>query len=303
MIEFQKVTFEDQAVIAPYARMNDSRSCEVTFANIYLWAREYPMAYAIVEECLVYRTMEETPKYCFPIGSTAEAKQRALSALLAYCREEGKPFLMGGVTPEQFALLDEWYPERFDISYDRDYADYVYETESLQTLAGKKLHGKRNHVNRFLKTHTDWQYEPINDSNREEVFQMAQQWRTENGCNDDEEKNVEMCVALNALRLLDDLHLTGGLLRVDGQVAAFAIGEPVCADTFVVHIEKALTEVEGAYPMINQQFALHAAKDYQYINREDDMGEEGLRQAKMTYRPVFLVEKGTVTERRIEKSC
>lgn len=299
MIEFHKVTLEDRTVIAPYARVNDSRSCEVAFANIYLWAREYPMEYAIVEDCLVYRTMEETPKYCFPIGSTAECRERAVRTLLSHCKADGKAFLMGGVTPEQFELLEEWLPGRFDISYNRDYADYVYETEALQTLAGKKLHGKRNHVNQFLRKHTDWQYEAIDADNREEVFQMAQRWRTENGCNDDEEKNAEMGVALNALRLLDELQLTGGLLRVEGQVAAFAIGEPVCADTFVVHIEKALTEVEGAYPMINQQFALHAAKGYRYINREDDMGEEGLRQAKMTYRPTFLVEKGTVREKQI----
>ena len=106
-----------------------------------------------------------------------------------------------------------------------------------------------------------------------------------------------MCVALNSLRLFRELHLIGGVLRAGGRVVAFCMGEPACDDTMVVHIEKALADVEGAYPMINQQFVLHEADKYLYINREDDAGEEGLRQAKLSYRPAILLEKGRVTER------
>ena len=129
---------------------------------------------------------------------------------------------------------------------------------------------------------------------------MALRWRNDNGCNDDLEKNAEMCVTLNALRLFEELGLTGGVLRVDGEIVAFTIGEPVCSDTFVVHIEKAYAEIPGAYNMINQQFVEHECMDYTYVNREEDTGAEGLRRAKLSYRPVFLVEKGTVTEQRKE---
>ena len=111
------------------------------------------------------------------------------------------------------------------------------------------------------------------------------------------EKNAEMCVTLNALRLFEELELKGGLLRVDGQIVAFTLGEPICSDTFVVHIEKAFAEVPGAYTMINQQFAEHECREYQYINREEDTGSEGLRKAKLSYRPAFMVEKGTVAEK------
>ena len=138
---------------------------------------------------------------------------------------------------------------------------------------------------------------PSGRKNLEECFQMALKWRNENGCNDDDEKNAEMCVTLNALRLFEELELTGGLLRAGGKIVAFTIGEPICSDTFVVHIEKAFAEVPGAYPMINQQFAEHACAGYQYINREEDTGSEGLRKAKLSYRPVFMVEKGMVTEK------
>ena len=104
-----------------------------------------------------------------------------------------------------------------------------------------------------------------------------------------------MCVTLNSLRLYKELGQTGGVLRIGNEIAAFAIGEPICEDTFVVHIEKAFPHIDGAYPMINQQFVLHECKDYKYVNREEDTGAEGLRRAKMSYRPAFMVEKGVVT--------
>ena len=117
---------------------------------------------------------------------------------------------------------------------------------------------------------------------------------------ENEEKRDEMCVALNALRLLEELGLSGGLLRVEGEVVAFTIGEPLNQDTFVVHIEKAFAEIQGAYPMINQQFVEHEAQNYLYVNREEDTGSEGLRKAKLSYRPAFLVQKGLVREKKEE---
>ena len=142
-----------------------------------------------------------------------------------------------------------------------------------------------------------WSYEPTTKDNVEDCFQMALKWRNENGCEEDLEKNAEICVTLNSLRLFEELGLKGGVLRIDGEVAAFTVGEPICSDTFGVHIEKAYAEVQGAYPMINQQFVSHECMDYKYVNREEDTGAEGLRKAKMSYRPVFMVEKGTVTRK------
>ena len=133
--------------------------------------------------------------------------------------------------------------------------------------------------------------------NLEECFQMALKWRKENGCNDDTDKNAEMCVTMNALRLFEELDLKGGILRIDGKIVAFTIGEPLSEDTFVVHIEKALGEIEGAYTMINQQFVQHAVWIINTVNREEDTGSEGLRKAKRSYRPVFMVEKGWVREK------
>ena len=152
-------------------------------------------------------------------------------------------------------------------------------------------------TNKFKKLYPNWQYERLNDSNVEECFQMALKWRNKNGCGEDPEKNSEMCVTLNSLRLYKELDLRGGVLRAEGNVVAFSIGEPVSDDTFVVHIEKAFADVPGAYPMINQQFVEHEVQGFSYVNREEDMGETGLRSAKESYHPIFMVEKGIVTEK------
>lgn len=294
--EFKRPELEDKDLINFYFAKAPGRSCERTFVNVYLWSRHYGATFAVIENALVFRYEEEKPAFSYPAGDN-ESVRRALEALMQYCREKGFPFRLYNVTVEHFAQLCEWFPDRFQIQYNRDSADYVYETEKLATLAGKKLHGKRNHINKFKTIYPDWSYESLNDGNVEECFQMALKWRNQNGCDDDPEKNAEMCVTLNSLRLYKELGLRGGVLKIGDRIAAFSVGEPLCSDTFVVHIEKAFPDIEGAYPMINQQFVLHECMDYTYVNREEDTGAEGLRKAKLSYRPAFMVEKGVVTEK------
>lgn len=295
---FRRPMLEDKPEIDHYFHLAPSRSCERNFDNVYLWAKAYGVGYAIIEDALVFQSPREesTYAYSYPAGEPEQVK-KCIDALMEYAKEQGYPFCLYNVTPECFEQLEKWYPDRFQIEYDRDIADYVYDREKLTTLSGKKLHGKRNHINKFKLTYEDWSYEAISDDNLEECFQMALKWRAQNGCDEDEEKNSEMCVTLNSLRLYKELGLRGGILRVNGDIVAFTLGEPICDDTFVVHIEKAFPDIQGAYPMINQQFVEHECQEYQYINREEDTGSEGLRKAKLSYRPVFLVEKGIVTEK------
>lgn len=295
-IQFKRVELEDREILHPYFQRFSSRSCEKTFANALLWSRHYPVTFAVIGNTLVFRSVEEIESFAYPIGKKDDVKQ-TLDFLKAYTMGKNQPFVLYNVTEEQFQQLEEWYPGRFEIEYQRDIADYVYESEKLATLSGKKLHSKRNHINKFQALHPNWSYEKMSADNIEECFQMALKWRNENKCDENEDKNAEMCVALNSLRLFDELELVGGVLRVDGQVVAFTIGEPLSEDTFVVHIEKAFAHMQGAYPMINQQFVSQECMNYRYINREDDTGSEGLRKAKLSYRPAFLVEKGIVKEK------
>ena len=296
--DFKRPQLEDKEVISHYFKHHTSRSCERTFVNVFLWARFYNVTFAIIEDTLVFKSEDENSfAFAYPAGEPENVK-KALDTLYQYSQERGVPFRLYNVTPDHFEQIEAWYPGRFQIEYNEDLADYVYESEKLCTLAGKKLHGKRNHINKFKSLYEGrWSYETMSGDNVEECFQMALKWRNQNGCDDDPEKNSEMCVTLNSLRLFRELELTGGILRVDGQIVAFTIGEPVCSDTFVVHIEKAFPDVQGAYTMINQQFVEHECMDYRYVNREEDTGDEGLRKAKRSYRPVFMVGKGVVTEK------
>lgn len=300
-IDFRKAELKDKELITEFFKNHTSRSCERTFTNVYLWARFYNVTFAVVEGALVFKSEnEEGFSFAFPAGEPEHVK-RAVEVLMQYSKERNVPFTMYNVTPDHFEQLEQWWPGRFQVEYNEDLADYVYESEKLATLSGKKLHSKRNHINKFKSVYEGrWSYEPITKDNLEECFQMALIWRNENGCEDDEEKNAEICVTLNSLRLFEELGLTGGILKVDGKIAAFTIGEPICPDTFVVHIEKAFADIDGAYTMINQQFVQNACMDYKYVNREEDTGAEGLRKAKRSYRPVFMVEKGLVTEKESE---
>lgn len=293
--EWKEITKAERELFQGFYEKEQSRSCEHSFTNNLLWSPFYGTKYCVIEGNLVFKSGEDRLSVSFPIGK-AQVK-KTVDRLVQYFEEQKKPFCMHSVTPEQFELLDGMYPGKFQITYDRDWADYVYESEKLISLSGKKLHGKRNHINNFIKAYPDYQYERINGENREECIELAQNWRKENGCDSDPEKNEEFCVTLRALKELEDLNLTGGLIRADGRVVAFSIGEKLCDDTFVVHIEKAYADIQGAYPIINQQFVLHEAADYRYINREEDTGSEGLRKAKLSYYPVFLQEKGVVTIR------
>ena len=297
MIEgFRRPELSDAELISDYFHKYPTRSCDRTFANVYLWAKFYQVVFTQYKNTLVFRDNSAGYGYAFPVGTDEDVRE-VIPDLIRDAEEAGKPFCLYGITREHFEQIEQWFPGQFTCEYNRDEADYVYETEKLATLSGKKLHSKRNHINKFKQVYDGrWEYEKLTEDQVEDCFQMAMRWRNENECEEDEEKNQEMCVTMNSLRLLKELCLIGGVLKIDGEIVAFTIGEAVNDDTFVVHIEKAFAEVDGAYTMINQQFVEHELLGkYQYVNREDDVGMEGLRKAKMSYHPVFMIEKGYVT--------
>lgn len=291
-IPFRKPELEDRQAILSYLAGQGFQGCERTFANIYLWARFYHVVWAEVKGTALFRSeIDGVYYYSYPAGNGD--RKAVVELLMENSREKDVPLRFHGLNGKEYEELEQNFPGAFEIVWPGDVEDYVYETEKLINLSGKKYHGKKNHINRFKTAHPDWSYEPLTDENVEECFQMALRWREYNGCEGDPEKNKEMCVALNSLRLQKELELRGGVLRAGGEVVAFTMGEPVSDDMFVVHIEKAYADIRGAYPLINQQFLQHEASEYTYVNREDDTGEEGLRKAKLSYHPVFMVKKGT----------
>ena len=300
-IEWKKITLEDKMLLEPYYQYEQSRSCEVSFANNLLWAPFYDVEFAILEEMLVFQSKKEGISITMPMAKdevTAANLEKVILKLEDYFEQMGQPFHIHLVTKEKFELLEKIFPGKYEISYDRDVADYIYEVEKMISLAGKKLHGKRNHINKFKENNPQWSYEPLTSDNLEDCLQMAEQWKCINLCGEKGEKHVEFCVTRRALTQFKELGLKGGVLRDGKRVVAFTLGEELNREMFVVHIEKAFADVQGAYPMINQQFLIHEACQYTYVNREDDTGAEGLRKAKLSYYPAFLQEKGNVTIKR-----
>ena len=148
--DFRKPALEDRDLIQSYYDRANSRSCEDTFANLYLWNRLYPTEFAVVEDMMVLKSAADDFYFRFPKGEPENVKN-VLEWMMDYAGERKVPFRMAVVTPRQFELLEELFPGKFQIRYNRDDADYVYEREKLANLAGKKYHGKKNHVNKFMR--------------------------------------------------------------------------------------------------------------------------------------------------------
>lgn len=287
---FRKPILEDRELLRSYLEKEHFYGCDFTFANILLWSDYYKVDFAILEDALVFRSGEEGSggqAFSFPIGT--QKLETVLDRLRDICREDGRTLLLYHITQTMQEKIEAVYPGKFLFSPNRDSFDYIYNTSDLTGLAGKKFHGKRNHIHKFMEN--DWTYESLDKENVEDCLEMNRKWCRQNECGKDESKQAEYGVVQNALRQFEELGLSGGLLRVNGQVVAFSLGERVNEDLFVVHIEKAFSDIQGAYPMINREFAAHEAVDCKYVNREEDMGIEGLRKAKLSYRPVFLLEK------------
>lgn len=264
---------------------------EYNFTSNFIWREIYKLRAARLDDQLIIMSDPENPSFIFPSGKSDPSP--AVRALAAYTAHLGKPLIFNTVLNQDRERLEALFPGKFVFTPDRNDYDYVYEAESLMTLRGKKLSGKRNHVNRFLATERDWAYEPLTKENLADARAMSYEWCRQAGCTEDAELFDESCAVEQAFRHYEALGLSGGLIRAGGKVIAFTMGEALNEDTFLVHIEKAFYDIQGAYQMINQQFAQAAFEGFRYVNREDDAGDEGLRKAKLSYEPAFLVEKSS----------
>ena len=292
MPDFRRITLADKEWIDPLLRMGNLRGSEYTFTNNFIYRSIYHIEVARMNDYYLVRSHREGGAYSYLYPAGGGDLRPVVDALVADAAELGVPFHMNGVPREGTAALEALFPGRFAFSETRDNFDYLYESEKLITLSGKKLHGKRNFVNRFLAENEGrWAYEAVTPENLPECWRMNVAWCAENGCGEDPSLAEETCAVKNCFDNLTALGLQGGLLRLDGGVVAYTMGLPLNSDTFIVHIEKAFSSVAGAYPMINQQFVSHNCADYRYVNREDDVGSEGLRKAKLSYRPAILLEK------------
>lgn len=294
-MEFNDITLADKEWLSRKFKEDNKRACEFCFASTYLWKKVYPLKVADSCGCAILKYIfEDDIYYAFPAG--AGDKKNALAQIMLYEQAEGNRVKISGILEDEKEMVLSWYPGRFVIEPDRDRSDYIYNTQDLMELAGRKYHSKRNHIARF-KDNSSWNYEQLSSANTAECIQMNHIWKKKRVDKWDDLMQEEYDVVKEALIHFEELGLTGGVLRQDGQVIAFTLGEPLSDDTFVVHFEKAFPEIQGAYPMINQQFVLAECQGYKYVNREEDTGDEGLRKAKLSYHPAFLLDKYTAIQK------
>lgn len=289
MIPFKELTVNDRESILRYTLNSPYRNCDLSFSNLCSWRFLYHTVWAEWNGFLLLKFwIDDQLSYMIPIGE-GDLKS-VLQALIEESKAEKSRLCLLGVCEDMRKQLERVMPGKFTCQPERDNADYVYLRTDLATLSGKKFQPKRNHINKFKKTY-NYEYLPITSEYISECLRLEAEWCEMNDCDEQDGTGSERRAIVFALENFEALGLVGGLLRVDGQVVAFTFGMPINADTFGVHVEKADTRIDGAYAMINYEFANHIPKQYTYINREEDLGIEGLRKAKLSYHPVLLLEK------------
>ena len=294
MISLHPVELTDKLWMDPLVWAEGSSSADFNFGNIYLWDTAFRQLVGRVNDrVIVMPSYEETPFFAMPIGKGD--LRPVLDEMAAHAREAGIPLNIRGVTAEHLPMLQGIYGERMQVTDERPVWDYLYSAESLATLSGKHLHGKRNHINRFEADYAGrWHYRAMTADDNAACLALLENWNELNPDSADEDEDLAIRRGFDAF---EALQLEGGMLYLDDKLIAFTMGEQVCGHTVVVHFEKAFADINGAYPMINREFvrqirALHP--QIEWINREDDMGLDSLRQAKLSYHPAKMVEKYSV---------
>lgn len=294
MTEFKSICAADKERFDFYRKKDVTQASEGVFATMYIWNDYYNLKIAENGEFLFLRfeIKGKEPSYFFPIGNGDLKK--AVEELEEICRKNGERLIFRLVEEKNTEKLKALFPDKFDFVYDRDCSDYVYPAEKLISLSGKKLHGKKNHLNYFMKNY-EYSYKNVTSAElleecRKKAISMIEA-KTKNK-NPYEKGAMEKYFAH-----FFDFGQKGAVLLVDGKICAMTFGERLTEDTALVQIELADEDVRGAYQMINKLFCENEWKDCKYINREEDMGIEGLRKAKESYQPIFMMNKYKVIEK------
>lgn len=297
-MEFRNIELTDREWMEPLLNASGYQGCDYTFGNLYIWKDLYRQQAALAGGMLCVRSRKPgTGEYTYLFPAGGGSLQEAVQFMEEDAERLGVPFLMRGFTAAEADRLAGAFPDSFAIESVREEWDYLYRVEELALLAGKKYHGKRNHIARFEES-GDWHFEPLCEDNIEICRKMCGIWYGEHAAGGNVAALADRSVVDNALADFDKLGFTGGVLFQCGQAVGFTVGEPLNRDTYAVHIEKAFAEIQGAYPAINRAYVRSMMQGYTYVNREEDDGVAGLRKAKESYHPVML-EKFTARRRLV----
>lgn len=294
LLDFKPVEIQDKKIFNEYFKEDPPDISELTFTNLFMWQNLYHPVWTELENVLLIILNPErtNPFGLQPVGSGN--KGEALSILLDY---------LGGQTAEpkisragEKFVSEEVDKNRFSCLPDRANSDYIYSAVNLIQLSGRKYHRKKNHLNQFIKR---FQHEYLElDLELVECFiDMQEEWCRMKECLEIPDLLSEDYAVHRALTHFEDLDYRGGAIKVDGRIEAFSLGERLNANTAVIHIEKANPDIPGLYTAINQMFCSNAWAEIEFINREQDLGVEGLRKAKESYLPHHMINKYTIIKK------
>ncbi len=281
MLNFKIPVIEDAEKIREILKSTTGNNCQMSLGSIYNWGPDYNLEIAFCDDCLVTKT-ERNGKidYGFPQGTGD--KKAIIKELL---NEKNLSFY--GLEKNDADYLEKEFGGVFKITENRDSADYIYLVSDLAELKGKKYHSKRNHIKYFEKNN-NWVYEKLTSKNLFDCIKMTEKWIEENEDKAEDGIDEELNAIKRAFDCFEELGFVGSVIRVDGEVIAWTLGEKISEDTFCTHFEKAFASYRGAYPIINRELAKNELSAFTFVNREEDMGLEGLRKAKLSYHPVKL---------------
>lgn len=293
VLKFKPITHADMEEIFTFLTTEKGRTTDFSYAGILMWVDYFKYEYAIFEDTLFIKGVVEndisTPAFSLPIGKLKLID--SIEKIREYCRLHDISPVLSAVPEYALEELEEAGIE--SINPLDDWGDYLYDAQMLSTLSGKKMGKKRNHVNKFNSLYPDNRIELLDSSNADKALEFM-------SIIDEEGDNAPMAIEERRMtrKLLEmikegDIRLEGAILMVGDEIAAFTIGD-VKNDTLFVHVEKASREFEGSYEKINKEYAALMCgrhPEIQYINREDDSGDEGLRYAKQSYHPIEILKK------------
>lgn len=289
-MQFFDIDIDAKDTIKSFFNAQRIEASDMLFGNLYIWHFSREIKYTIIEDCLVVWTKfpkESHPFIFYPLGRGN--RKVALQIMQEYFLDNKIPFSLRSLETYQSEELASFFPNSFEITPNRDRFDYIYNIDELIALSGRQLHKKKNHLNRFFNLYPDFSYEHINSNNAIEVLEAYRLWFEDS---DKSEGLRNEIIGIEAvLQNFTYLDMKGAIIRIHGKIAAFSLAEQINEDSVVIHIEKGNTFYAGIYQAINQQFLKNDFSHLKYVNREEDLGIEGLRKAKMTYKPCRFIEK------------
>jgi len=295
-INFKALEKEDKQAVDAFFKDRYYENSHFNFTNLFMWRSAYNIMWTVQDDVLYMKAEWDGKEFALQPFGPADKMQQAIKTWLDYFTGTGGTFSMYGVEKKMVDEFNFYDGAAFTIEADRDNFDYVYSSEDLITLAGRKYHSKKNHLNSFRKTYPDAEYMPITEDIMMECKLNINSWYKKHSQENPDDPFIaaERNAIIEVLNNFVEFGLKGGAIMLDKRVVAFTFGEQLNEDTAVIHVEKADPEIRGAYPAINQSFIQNAWADMKYINREEDMGLEGLRKAKESYKQIKLIEKFNV---------